>query len=461
MSISTPSPTYIIAMFGYDRDDLEYCKSIYETYFKETLPSHIHTMYVVMEEYQSTVPDLLLPSLSSTPSLLSVNGNLSDIYRTLFETIRDKYPTVKGVLKVDTRLLPSAKHIIQFLDSMGRECSAYKKCEIRYSSPMMYFAKSEDGTDFSRVEYPPEQLYREYNRWGADSNLKGSLDTMSVICSLPRKPTLFVKLDSGLGNQMFQIASAYGISRLYGMDMVALAYDITNPHRSDHHTYLTTIFQDVPYFQQNRITCANQYREPSELVWTRIDDILVNHGKGQQNVVMHGYYQTDQYFKAQRYAICRLFLRTEILGTVANKYPQVATEQAFFIHIRRGDFLINQRYWIDYDLYYTKAIEYILERHPDARFYVFSNDMSFCEYWYVLWDHRDRITFVQDLDDVESLHLMAMCHMGGICANSTFSWWGSYLNSNEKKLVIMPDKWYNYTYDTTGVYYDEVIKLDS
>jgi hypothetical protein len=102
----------------------------------------------------------------------------------------------------------------------------------------------------------------------------------------------------------------------------------------------------------------------------------------------------------------------------------------------------NALYAMDIDTYYRTAIAKVLEKDSGAHFYVLSNDMAFCRNYGVL--EGLRFTFMdgeRELDTLESLFFMAMCSKGGICANSSFSWWGSWLNKNGEKLVIMPKQW--------------------
>jgi len=60
--------------------------------------------------------------------------------------------------------------------------------------------------------------------------------------------------------------------------------------------------------------------------------------------------------------------------------------------------------------------------------------------------------------EVDSLYLMSQCGAGGICANSSYSWWGAYLNPN--RMIVMPSKWYTDSRYSDGYYFNGVIKLD-
>ena len=89
--------------------------------------------------------------------------------------------------------------------------------------------------------------------------------------------------------------------------------------------------------------------------------------------------------------------------------------------------------------YFDSAIKYINERIPKPIFFVFSDDIEWCRTKlnianaiYVDWNKDD--------NSFRDMQLMSMCKHNIIC-NSTFSWWGAYLNNNPDKIVIAPNKW--------------------
>ena len=93
----------------------------------------------------------------------------------------------------------------------------------------------------------------------------------------------------------------------------------------------------------------------------------------------------------------------------------------------------------------------ILELETSAetiQFYVFSNDNEFCKSYRVFSDYLKEypkiiFTLIEGLGAMESLIFMSQCSAGGITSNSTFSWWGGYLNPHEEKLIILPKQWVN------------------
>lgn len=122
---------------------------------------------------------------------------------------------------------------------------------------------------------------------------------------------------------------------------------------------------------------------------------------------------------------------------------QMETENAVSIHIRRGDYVsdpnTNKRFWVcDLD-YYKAAIAHIREQIEAPKFYVFTNDIPWVRENFEL----DPMTIV-DWNGVEKnyedIRLMSHCKHH-IIANSSFSWWGAWLNPSKEKIVIAPKVW--------------------
>jgi Glycosyl transferase family 11 len=113
------------------------------------------------------------------------------------------------------------------------------------------------------------------------------------------------------------------------------------------------------------------------------------------------------------------------------------------LHVRRGDCTVAATNRVDLPLeYYLNAIAFFEERLGDPTFFVFSDDVEFVKGYLP----RDVTTvFIEHNDDFnahEDLRLMSSCHHH-IIANSTFSWWGAWLNHRGDKRVIAPKQWYN------------------
>lgn len=132
-----------------------------------------------------------------------------------------------------------------------------------------------------------------------------------------------------------------------------------------------------------------------------------------------------------------------IASRIAEKHPRTA--DSYFIHVRRGDYVGNKLYNINYNGYLQKALS-VLEKSltttAPMHFYVVTNDMNYCRN-HPVFKNNTKFTILDDtgMSTLETLHFMASCKLGGICANSSFSWWGSYLNPNPHKRVFFPYEW--------------------
>jgi hypothetical protein len=93
--------------------------------------------------------------------------------------------------------------------------------------------------------------------------------------------------------------------------------------------------------------------------------------------------------------------------------------------------------------YYQAGVRYIRERHPDAEIFVFTNDPVFTEKW-LQENFLGDFTLIQGTSEETGyldLMLMSQCKHQ-IMANSSFSWWGAWLNPNKDKIVVAPEPWF-------------------
>jgi hypothetical protein len=245
---------------------------------------------------------------------------------------------------------------------------------------------------------------------------------------------LYVRLHGGLGNQLFQVSSGYGIAKKHDMILI-LVSDYRKesfPHQEEVDTYIKTIFSSFRLIHYGHLPQLPHYYERDNVQCFRHNESL-----GKESVYIDGYLQTDKYFKDYRQEILDLFK------------PYNLRLDSYFIHVRRGDFLNSDLHKVDLEEYYQRAIAYIEERSPHSHYYIISDDIPYCKH---LFETLDK-TFVEDM----AFSIMTSCK-GGICANSTFSWWGSYLIDCEK-IVILPKQWVNNGNENADVYYEGAIIL--
>lgn len=248
------------------------------------------------------------------------------------------------------------------------------------------------------------------------------------------RPTHTPVLMGGLGNQLFQVASVYGIARTKN-ELLVLNQNIT--HRNAHSSvnYVENVFKRFLH-------------QPLQYTGKHDERVLYSYNtqlyqSQTQHMLYKGYFQNYQYFKDYLDDIRKLL-----------SFPSVPKTNRFFIHFRFGDYVNNRHHYIDLKNYYLLCLKHIWENwipthskvseisEKEIFFNIFSNDRRMTEQY--IQQHlnmylKDNYTFI-DTDERTAMAHMINCTYGGICPNSTFSWWAGLLNPNPDKLVFFPDK---------------------
>lgn len=400
---------------------------------------------------------------------------------------------IKGLIKCDDDILPNIQHLKQiyhYLQDNPMVDYCGKVCQVPNSNSNHHFGKCSDPK-FDTLQFIPTCYYATgpmyflgnlvifnlQNLFLQNSFEKCFYEDIMIGCNMQcpviSYPTyvndfqsqhracfqnvdnkirnLYVVIHGGLGNQLFQIASAFGLAQKHGYYLTVLS--LNQPGRYGHQKtldeYIRTIFNRFPCirFKKEFMDESHKYSEIDTdnncfEYSTKLASKLST--KRDKDWLMYGYFQNEKYFLEYRDMLVDMFWQSGVCEDLKKRFEGVVgMENAYFLHIRRGDYVGNALYAMDNDTYYRTAIAKVLEKDSGAHFYVLSNDMAFCRNYGVL--EGLRFTFMdgeRELDTLESLFFMAMCcSKGGICANSSFSWWGSWLNKNGEKLVIMPKQW--------------------
>ena len=254
------------------------------------------------------------------------------------------------------------------------------------------------------------------------------------------------KLMGGLGNYLFQISTAYYLCLRDNKELLCDVSDSMVPHKP-YSNYTSNIFRNVKF-----VNGVNDFTPLGEGGFSyhplpKIDG----------NVKLFGHFQSEKYFMDYRNEILELFkIDDETNQKIHNKYGDLLSLDTCSIHVRRGDYLALQNHHpIQPIEYYQNAIDIIGD---DKHFLIFSDDIKWCEENFNFLKNK---TFISGNLDYEDLYLMSMCK-NNILANSTFSWWGAWMNQNENKQVIIPSKWFgvsNSHLNTNDLYCDKWIKL--
>lgn len=243
----------------------------------------------------------------------------------------------------------------------------------------------------------------------------------------------------GLGNMLFQIASIYSLSKVTGHSF-KIGYIPSAPIQHSKINYQTNILKNFTKFEINEPTEIHiQLEEVNGLV------NLIPLSNKNINILFKGYFQVEMFIRPNRDEIIN-FLNFD--NSVLEKYPNL--NNSYFLHIRRGDYVGNTYHELNLDNYYKTAIE---KMPKDSICMVFSNDIEWCKNYDVLKDIKT--IFVEE-NEVDSLNLMKNCKIGGITANSSFSWWGAYLDISRKYLYC-PSSWFpDQNIFQMGYFYPEI-----
>tara|TARA_R110002051_G_scaffold227193_2_gene289640 strand:- start:139 stop:876 length:738 start_codon:yes stop_codon:yes gene_type:complete len=154
------------------------------------------------------------------------------------------------------------------------------------------------------------------------------------------------------------------------------------------------------------------------------------------NCFLHGYWQSEKYFEEIKENIKKqLEMSEEKKYDILNLYPFMKDE-TISLHVRRGDYLKASHVHPCQTLgYYDKAVD--LTRKSDTNILIFSDDIEWCKENF----KYPNIHFSQNQTNITDLYAMSLCSHN-IIANSSFSWWGAWLNNNPSKRVVAPSNWF-------------------
>ena len=165
------------------------------------------------------------------------------------------------------------------------------------------------------------------------------------------------------------------------------------------------------------------------------------------NIYLDGYYQSEQYFEKYKDDLRRQFIpnySSEAAYDAA--LAEIERCEAVAVHVRRGDFLSvqndpNPNHYLLGEQYYHNALEHIYEHLENPTFFWFSDDIDWVIHHFGEKENFRFVSLHTKHADIDELMLMKNCrHI--ITANSTFSWWASWLNENRDALHICPAKRY-------------------
>jgi hypothetical protein len=252
-----------------------------------------------------------------------------------------------------------------------------------------------------------------------------------------------VKLQGGLGNQMFQYAFGKNISNITNRKLIL---DLSFLNRRDLGPDFVYRNYDLDIFNLKNVSVVNHYNDDYDLIIedfnpnSTIDSINTIIGEITQNtsntIYLDGYWSSPQYFNKVDF-----IFNEECLTQSNDLLYNIQNTNSVMLNIRRADFLNNDFHGTYGKEYILKGINKLKTKFTDLKFFIFSDDVEWCE---------DNLHNIPNSTIVTHEHkgnkfynyflLMSQCkHF--IIPNSTFAWWSAYLSKNKNKKVLYPEIW--------------------
>ena len=251
------------------------------------------------------------------------------------------------------------------------------------------------------------------------------------------KPVVIARIHNGLGNQMFQYAYGMSVAKQFDLELkLDLSWFLRNGKRS----FRLSQFENFRYAQatESELAFVNSFKGRALSRWNQF--LTGKQRKPICDLRLGKNCQGERYFKGSSSSVRSCFKFPSLQSEAGRRTAGFIRGEAASValHLRRGDYLRSRKHSVVTAAYYTKAMEFVETRALSPRYFVFSDDISFCKSFFQGKD----VYFVEGCaSEMEEMHLMSLCDHS-IIANSTFSWWGAWLGV-DKKLVVTPFKWDN------------------
>lgn len=277
---------------------------------------------------------------------------------------------------------------------------------------------------------------------------------------------IVTELISGLGNQLFQYAAGLALAKKHNTTLFIdkTWFDLEIEKQTPRNYGLTPFCIDAKIADEKLI---KQYTEPGyHGIFNRIANKLdsmrpyylrrvykephfhydANFHKAGNNTYLTGYWQCEKYFlNAEKEVRASFQLKNNLSGLNLELKNKIANCMAISIHVRRTDMVNHPEVIKTHGActldYYLAAVNQISLGLEAPTFFVFSDDPQWCKenlhinFPVVYIDHN------QGDDAYLDMHLMSLCKHH-VIANSSFSWWGAWLNPSTDKRVIAPKRWF-------------------
>jgi hypothetical protein len=291
---------------------------------------------------------------------------------------------------------------------------------------------------------------------------------------------IIANIIGGLGNQMFQYAAGRAISWKRGTALFldVSAFEDYGLHQGFELQRIFNCSAEIATESDMRRILSWQYSpcirrqlvrpglsrlrrkgfvvEPHFRYWQGIEDIP-------QDCYLMGYWQSEKYFaEAAEQIRAEFTFRLAMTQRNAELSKQISQVSAVSLHVRRGDYANNPQTLATHGLcspdYYRASIGYIADHVQQPHFFIFSDDIAWVRNHLPIDFPHEYIDHNRGAESYNDMRLMSMCKHH-IIANSSFSWWGAWLNPKADKVVIAPKRWFAHSGSTQDLIPESWVRL--
>jgi len=245
--------------------------------------------------------------------------------------------------------------------------------------------------------------------------------------NITKRETTAIHLMGRTGNMLYQIACAFAYCKRYDRTLVL-------PNRNNSWEFHSLLKNFRQFFATGPLDPVDQ----GEKHYSNFQELPP--GKK----ALRGYFQNEKYF-LDFYQEFYDMLYFNLNSTIEYKYPQL--DESIFLHIRGGDYRKFPKYHlVELKNYYIDALNFLKSRWnvTDFKVYVSTDDIPFYQshfrpHFEKMGVNTSSFVIVEE-NPYNCFQIISKCRKGGICPNSTFCWWASYVNPNPEKIVIYPDE---------------------
>lgn len=275
---------------------------------------------------------------------------------------------------------------------------------------------------------------------------------------------IIVQLGGGLGNQLCQYACGRNLSiknnDTLKLDIEAYTNDDYRMYGLKHFNITENIATTeeikklkLPYGFLSRCARAFRIKIMRQFNIGFRPEILKLKG----DIYLAGFWKNEKYFKKIEDTIRKEFTLRNPFSNASQEIKDNILRESIpvSLHVRRGDYVSHpgtlRHHGVCSPEYYKSALDHLSSRVDISRLFIFSDDIEWVKN-NMTFDFPHTFVSQANIPDYEEMMLMSYCQHN-IIANSTFSWWGAWLNQNPKKIVIAPKKWLA---KTGNDYYKEI-----